>query len=342
MKNKFFNKKFENILNLPKHLRNVYWGIDPTSNRLTLGHIKCLMGLIELQEDYDVFIYILIGDYTVKHGDPSDKNQARTIDYDLSENISSLTKSIERILKNYRYSIIYNSEWLEKITLTELNELYNDVSINSMLKYSYINKRITNNNYLPFREFIYSLLQGYDFYHLRVTKNITIQYGAQDQYINMLQGIKLCNKMGIEHSYSITVPLLVNEKGEKFSKTSAIDTTIMSNTVPFEFRVALSNLSDGVLNSILNTVYDTNISISNKINIRNNNIYQILKFVFPGSYKEAYIYRAKCDNYRQIFGLVLNKSNRWVKENVVILHETNRTITIKVRNNKLVVIKSAC
>ena len=55
----------------------LYWGIDPTSAHVHIGHAIQLMKLrhfVELGHE----VIVLVGDFTAMIGDPTDKSAART------------------------------------------------------------------------------------------------------------------------------------------------------------------------------------------------------------------------------------------------------------------------
>ena len=69
-------------------------------------------------------------------------------------------------------------------------------------------------------EFIYSTLQAIDYYRLYCKYNCVIQIGGQDQWYNIVSGIKLINDIANANTYVITTPLLVDANGQKIGKTA--------------------------------------------------------------------------------------------------------------------------
>lgn len=89
-------------------------------------------------------------------------------------------------------------------------------------------------------EFLYPVVQAWDFWHLYSTKGVQIQIGGSDQFGNILAGIDAINyikkdresgvghehvKMNIQQAWQdkaigFTIPLLTNKSGEKFGKSA--------------------------------------------------------------------------------------------------------------------------
>jgi tyrosyl-tRNA synthetase len=75
---------------------------------------------------------------------------------------------------------------------------------------------------LSFTEFSYQLLQAYDFFHLYQTMDCRVQIGGSDQWGNITAGTDLIRrKSGHDNdSYGLTLPLVTNDRGEKFGKSA--------------------------------------------------------------------------------------------------------------------------
>ena len=84
-------------------------------------------------------------------------------------------------------------------------------------------------------EFMYPILQSWDWWHMYHTKNIQIQIGGSDQYGNITAGIDAVNYIIKHHTdpryriespglhdkpMGLTTPLLTTASGEKFGKSA--------------------------------------------------------------------------------------------------------------------------
>lgn len=78
---------------------------------------------------------------------------------------------------------------------------------------------------ISYAEFSYSLIQGYDYYHLYKHHDVTLQIGGSDQWGNMLSGAPLIRKKkameGREAEvHAFSMPLVINKTtGKKFGKS---------------------------------------------------------------------------------------------------------------------------
>ncbi|OQB44556.1 MAG: Tyrosine--tRNA ligase [Parcubacteria group bacterium ADurb.Bin159] len=199
----------------------IKYGIDPTSSGFHLGHFVFLRQLKKIQ-DLGHQIIFLIGDFTARIGDPSDKKAAR----------QPLTKAqVEQNMKNYfsivsRYikfgedgkkaKLAYNSRWLSKLNLEKFFPLTSTLTVSQMLERDCFSRRFKDNKPIGVNEFLYPLLQGYD----SVALKADVEIGGRDQTFNMLVGRDLQKRFyNQEPQVVLTFPLLLGINGQKMSKT---------------------------------------------------------------------------------------------------------------------------
>ena len=203
-------------------IKSLYLGIDPTADDIHIGHIYMIEKSIKYAKDNNMKFLLLIGDYTCQIGDPSDKEESRDIkEYQFyQKNIESLSRIILNRLKktDIEYEIVYNSNWLNILSMKEWLENFGSTSINSLLKIKFFSSRIKNSINLPLREAIYFSLQAYDFLYLRKNYNCVCQIAGIDQTNNVLHGMKTINREYNDCYYKL-FPLLVDSKNRKFSKS---------------------------------------------------------------------------------------------------------------------------
>jgi tyrosyl-tRNA synthetase len=73
---------------------------------------------------------------------------------------------------------------------------------------------------ISYAEFSYTLLQGYDFWHLHNHHDVNMQVGGSDQWGNILSGVELIRKKDGDVVYGMTAPLVINKStGRKFGKS---------------------------------------------------------------------------------------------------------------------------
>jgi tyrosyl-tRNA synthetase len=75
---------------------------------------------------------------------------------------------------------------------------------------------------IRYTEFSYSLIQGYDYWHLYKSKGVELQIGGSDQWGNILSGVALVRKKEGKEVHAMSMPLVINKQtGEKFGKSEA-------------------------------------------------------------------------------------------------------------------------
>lgn len=192
-------------------------GFDPTAPDLHLGHTVLLNKMRQLQE-LGHEIQFLIGDFTGMIGDPSGKNETRPplTREQVNQNALTYKKQVFKVLDPEKTTVLFNSEWGDKLSAVDLIKLASTHTVARMLERDDFNKRYTNNQPIAIHEFIYPLLQGYD----SVCMKADIELGGTDQKFNLLMGRELQKHAGQKAQIVITLPLLPGLDGvKKMSKS---------------------------------------------------------------------------------------------------------------------------
>lgn len=190
----------------------VYCGYDPTSTDLHLGHTVTMRKLRQFQELGHEVLFV-IGSFTSMIGDPSDKDKLRPqLSHEkVMENGQTYAEQAFRILDPEKTKVVYNHEWLEKLTLTDLVELASNFTVQQFLGRENFHKRIDNNEPIFLHEFFYAIMQGYDAHHL----NTDVQVGGSDQLFNIMTGArKLMTYFGQKPNIGIMLGILPGTDGE--------------------------------------------------------------------------------------------------------------------------------
>ena len=190
----------------------VYCGYDPTSTDLHLGHTVTMRKLRQFQELGHEVLFV-IGSFTSMIGDPSDKDKLRPqLSHEkVMENGQTYAEQAFRILDPEKTKVVYNHEWLEKLTLTGLVELASNFTVQQFLGRENFHRRIDNNEPIFLHEFFYAIMQGYDAHHL----NTDVQVGGSDQLFNIMTGArKLMTYFGQKPNIGITLGILPGTDGE--------------------------------------------------------------------------------------------------------------------------------
>lgn len=235
----------EKVLRSGKKLR-LYQGFDPSGIQLHIGHMTGLMKLREFQ-DLGHHVIFLIGDGTGQAGDPSGKTRSRekylTKD-ELRKNSKDYVMQAEKIIRFSginKAEILYNSDWLNKLSLVEILNIAGHFSYQQMAQRDLYIERIKKRETLNLREFFYPLLQGYD----SVAMNVDLELGGSDQMFNMLCGRQLVNQILHKEKFVMTTPLLTDNQGKKIGKTEG--NVIALTSPPNDFYGMIMSLSDDVI-----------------------------------------------------------------------------------------------
>lgn len=198
-----------------------YIGFDPTSSTLHLSHAKNFI-LMEKFRQLGHEIIILFGDFTARIGDPTGEISARK---QLSrEEVLKNVKKWEELVKplmNFNDKenppkIMYNHNWLAKLTLEDLISLAGNFTVQQMLVRDMFQKRLKEEKPIFLNEFLYPLMQGYD----SVVMDVDVEVCGTDQIFNALAGRTLLKKLKNKDKYVIAVTLMENPKtGELMSKS---------------------------------------------------------------------------------------------------------------------------
>jgi len=208
-------KELEKALKTDKKL-NIYMGIDPTATRIHIGHAFPLRKLQKLSE-LGHHVTFLIGDFTARVGDTSDKDGERPVltPKEIKDNFATYKKQAEKFLDFSKIDIRYNSEWLSKLTLTEVIELLKHFSVGDFISRKLIRKRLDAGKRVALQEMIYPVMQGYDSLNLKTD----LQIGGTDQTFNMQAGRTLIKNVDKRPSFVLTNNFLTGTDGRKMSKS---------------------------------------------------------------------------------------------------------------------------
>lgn len=194
---------------------SIYNGIDPTGPNLHIGHGSTLLKLRELQY-LGHKIILLIGDFTGRIGDPTDKAATRKqlSAKEVKENLKMYTKQAGMILDMKKVGVKFNSKWLSKLSFEEVMSIASEFTLQQMIERDMFEKRIKEGQPVHLHEFFYPLMQGYD----SVAMDVDMEVGGNDQTFNMLVGRTMMKNRGKE-KYVLTTKLLVDPTGKKMGKS---------------------------------------------------------------------------------------------------------------------------
>ncbi|GHC33916.1 tyrosine--tRNA ligase 2 [Kushneria pakistanensis] len=209
-------EELEKKLSLGRPLR-IKAGFDPTAPDLHLGHTVLLNKLRQFQ-DLGHEVLFLIGDFTGRIGDPTGKSVTRKplTQEDVMANARTYQKQVFKVLHPERTQVVFNAEWMGKMSAADLIGLAAQSTVARMLERDDFEKRYRGNQPIAIHEFLYPLIQGYD----SVALEADIEIGGTDQKFNLLMGRELQKHYGQTPQVVLTMPLLEGLDGiQKMSKS---------------------------------------------------------------------------------------------------------------------------
>jgi len=228
--NNFIDHKIDQIYPSSDELRKrlesgerlkFYIGADATGPNLHLGHLIPILKLRELQQMGHEIIF-LVGDFTARLGDPTDKSETRKLlsKEEVEENSKEYQKQIAKYIdfegSDNPARIVFNSTWNEKLSLSDVIKLASHTTVQQMLERDMFEERIKSNKPIFLHEFLYPLIQGYDSVELEVDG----EFGGRDQTFNMLMGRTLMKAYKNKDKFVLTTHFLLSADGvNKMSKS---------------------------------------------------------------------------------------------------------------------------
>ena len=199
----------------------LYLGTDPSADSLHVGHLAVYMMVRHfLERGHKVFL--LVGGGTGMIGDMRDTEERNLLPYEeIEHNKQALKSQVSRIFAGRDFTLVDNADWLAELELLPfLRDIGKNFNMADLVSREFFKARINNGKGLSFAEFTYTLLQGYDFWHLFNQDGVNLQIGGSDQWGNLLSGVDLIRKKENTEVYAMTAPLLINKStGRKFGKS---------------------------------------------------------------------------------------------------------------------------
>ncbi|MBR6010413.1 MAG: tyrosine--tRNA ligase [Alphaproteobacteria bacterium] len=196
-------------------------GADPTNASLHLSHAKNFMLLEEFRKlGHEVFV--LFGDFTACIGDPSDRNSARArlTPEQVHEFSKDWVRQISPLIDfndtDNPAHVVFNGDWLNKLTMRDLIELASNTTVQHMLERDMFQKRMAENRPIHLHEFLYPIFQGFD----SVALDADVELCGVDQTFNALMGRTLLKKLKNKEKFIVCNNLMENPiTGELMSKS---------------------------------------------------------------------------------------------------------------------------
>ncbi len=205
-------------------------GCDPSRPDLHLGHSVVLRKLRQFQ-DLGHQAILIVGDFTGMIGDPSGRSKTRpplTLD-ETRRNGQSYFEQATKILSTKKIQMLYNSEWLAKMSFADVILLGSKYTVARMLERDDFERRYRAGEPISIHEFLYPLAQAMD----SVATAADVELGGTDQKFNLLVGRDIQRERGLDPQVILTMPILPGTDGiEKMSKS--LDNSIGISDPPKE------------------------------------------------------------------------------------------------------------
>lgn len=214
---------YKNLSVLDKQTIKFYWGVDPSSDSMTIGNLAAAM-MVRCFMKHGHKATLLVGGATGMIGDPDGKAQERdllTLE-DIASNKKALAAEYDRIFSGMAFKVVDNYDWFKGIGFLEfLREAGKHVPMRQMLGREFVQSRLGEDGEgISYAEFSYSLIQGYDFLHLYREYDVTLQLCGADQWGNSITGVDLIRRIAGGEAHVWSTPLIINKAtGKKFGKT---------------------------------------------------------------------------------------------------------------------------
>ncbi len=255
-----------------------YIGFDPTADCLHVGHFMQVIIMMYMQK-FGHTPVVLIGGGTGMVGDPSgraDMRQMMTIET-IEHNCSEFKKLFDKFLDfddEWKYEgnngvyepghqnreplpgkavSVNNARWIRPLSYIDfMREIGSCFNVNTMLRAECFKQRMEREGGLTILELGYMLLQSYDFMVMARDFDVKIQFGGNDQWSNIIDGVQLTKKKTDKDVYGMTFSLLTNSEGQKMGKTAKGALWLSpEKTSPYEFFQYWRNVGDADVNKCL-------------------------------------------------------------------------------------------
>ncbi|HET8884373.1 MAG TPA: tyrosine--tRNA ligase [Candidatus Saccharimonadales bacterium] len=220
----FYNQTtFDSPTNLDEQQYTLYLGTDPSADSLHVGHLAVYM-MVRRFLDHGHKVVLLVGGGTGIVGDPGGRDDERQILSleKIAENKAALGQQVAGLFSGKDFELVDNYDWLKDVSILEfLRDVGKHFGMSQLVQRDYIAKRIgEGGSGISYAEFSYTLLQGYDYWHLHNNHGVNLQIGGSDQWGNILSGVELIRKKEGDIVHAMTAPLVINKAtGKKFGKS---------------------------------------------------------------------------------------------------------------------------
>ena len=216
----------------------LYLGTDPSADSLHVGHLAVYM-MVRRFLEHGHKVILLVGGGTGVIGDMRDTQERELTPLkEIDHNKTALSAQVSKLFSSKEFTLVDNYDWLKDVQLLPfLRDNSKKFNMADLTSREFFKTRIENGGGLSYAEFSYTLLQGYDFWHLHKNYGANLQIGGSDQWGNLLSGVELIRKKESQEVFAMTSPLVINKStGRKFGKSEGGAVWLDSQkTSPYKF-----------------------------------------------------------------------------------------------------------
>lgn len=230
--------------------RTFYLGADcQSADSLTIGNLAIYMLAKRLNQAGWKTI-LLVGGATSMIGDPGGKDDERQLKSrdEIAHNVAGIKQQVQQLFNGADFTLVDNYDWFKGINFLDfLRDVGKNYSMTELTQRDYISERMgEGGSGISYAEFSYTLIQGYDFWHLYKHHGVVLQIGGSDQWGNMLSGVPLIRKKESVEVQALSMPLVIDKStGKKFGKSESGAIWLdASKTSPTQFYQFWINVDD--------------------------------------------------------------------------------------------------
>ena len=234
-----------------------YVGFDPTAPSLHIGHLVQVLAARRLQLAGHRPL-ALVGGATGLIGDPNPDSERKINPLEtVAEWVDRLRSQIEPFLDfsgPNAATMVNNLDWTSQLSAIEfLRDIGRHFRVNRMIAKDAVSARLNSELGINYTEFSYQILQGMDYLELFRRYGCRLQFGGSDQWGNLTAGTDLIRRVTGETVHLIATPLITDEHGKKFGKSSGGGSLWLdpSMTSPYALYQYLMNTPDSQVAHLL-------------------------------------------------------------------------------------------
>ena len=161
---------------------------------------------------------LIIGNFTSMVGDPTGRSATRPVltAEEVAANAETYRAQAFKILDPGRTEIVWNADWLGKMTYLDVIRLNSRVTLQQMQQRDDFRRRLDEGSPVFLHELQYPILQGWDSVVIRAD----VELGATEQMFNIMVGRALQKEHGQPQQIACLLPILEGLDGvQKMSKS---------------------------------------------------------------------------------------------------------------------------